>query len=174
MSVNLTGSKSLVGVAGVASEIQKEKKGREVYVMLSFLVGILEVYLLSTDWCLLGLRKCWEISVYQCFTDVTRELMAEKDPVAASAQKYKPIQSSVPGTTLGPIQINAFLGGGKLYDTSGVHLHHRQAAVVHSEDRPSLAPQSWLRAQSYQYICFVYSTKNMIFGFSIPAFPGGL
>lgn len=38
--------------------------------------------------------------------------MAEKDPVAASAQKYKPIQSAVPGTTLGPIQINAFLGGG--------------------------------------------------------------
>lgn len=43
---------------------------------------------------------------------MTPELMAEKDPVAASAQKYKPIQSAVPGTTLGPIQINAFLGGG--------------------------------------------------------------
>lgn len=38
-------------------------------------------------------------------------MMADKDPVAASAQKYKPIQSAVPGTTLGPIQINAFLGG---------------------------------------------------------------
>lgn len=40
------------------------------------------------------------------------ELMAQKDPVAAAAQRYKPIQSAVPGTTLGPIQINAFLGGG--------------------------------------------------------------
>lgn len=39
------------------------------------------------------------------------ETMAERDPVAAAAQKYKPIQSAVPGTTLGPIQINAFLGG---------------------------------------------------------------
>lgn len=38
--------------------------------------------------------------------------MAMNDPVAAAAQKYKPIQSAVPGTTLGPIQINAFLGGG--------------------------------------------------------------
>lgn len=38
--------------------------------------------------------------------------MAYKDPVAAAAQKYKPIQSAVPGTTLGPIQIDAFLGGG--------------------------------------------------------------
>lgn len=39
-------------------------------------------------------------------------MMAQKDPVAAAAQRYKPIQSAVPGTTLGPIQINAFLGGG--------------------------------------------------------------
>jgi nitric-oxide synthase len=39
------------------------------------------------------------------------ETMAERDPVAAAAQKYKPIQSAVPGTTLGPIQINAFVGG---------------------------------------------------------------
>lgn len=39
-------------------------------------------------------------------------LMAEKDPVAAAAQRYKPVESAVPGTTLGPIQIDAFFGGG--------------------------------------------------------------
>ncbi|AQK69095.1 NO-associated protein 1 chloroplastic/mitochondrial [Zea mays] len=38
--------------------------------------------------------------------------MAYKDPVATTAQKYKPIQSVIPETTLGPIQIEAFLGGG--------------------------------------------------------------
>lgn len=38
-------------------------------------------------------------------------MMSYKDPVAAAARKYKPIQSAVPGTTLGPIQIDAFLGG---------------------------------------------------------------
>lgn len=38
--------------------------------------------------------------------------MAHRDPAAAAARKYKPIQSAVPGTTLGPIQIDAFLGGG--------------------------------------------------------------
>lgn len=42
----------------------------------------------------------------------TLEMMAQRDPAAAAAQKYKPIQSAVPGTTLGPIQIDAFLGGG--------------------------------------------------------------
>ncbi|PWZ37184.1 putative nitric oxide synthase [Zea mays] len=38
--------------------------------------------------------------------------MAYKDPVAAAAQKYKPIQFAVPGTTLSPIQIEAFLAEG--------------------------------------------------------------
>ena len=38
--------------------------------------------------------------------------MAEKDFAAAAALKYKPVQSAVPGTTLGSIQINAFLSGG--------------------------------------------------------------
>jgi hypothetical protein len=40
------------------------------------------------------------------------ETMSFNDPVAAAAQRYKPVQSAVPGTTLGPIPINAFLGGG--------------------------------------------------------------
>ncbi|PON53157.1 Circularly permuted (CP)-type guanine nucleotide-binding (G) domain containing protein [Trema orientale] len=125
LSVHLTSSKSLVGIAGVASEIQKEKKGRDVYILGAANVG------------------------KSAFITALLKLMAEKDPVAAAAQKYKPIQSAVPGTTLGPIQINAFLSGGKLYDTPGVHLHHRQAAVVHSEDLPALAPQSRIRGQSF-------------------------
>ncbi|KAJ4830374.1 nitric oxide associated protein 1, partial [Turnera subulata] len=122
LSVHLTSSKSLVGIAGVASEIQKEKKGRDVYILM-FLT--------------------------HCLYFVTLEMMAQRDPAAAAARKYKPIQSAVPGTTLGPIQIDAFLGGGKLFDTPGVHLHHRQAAVVHSEDLPALAPRSRLKGQSF-------------------------
>ncbi|XP_038683754.1 NO-associated protein 1, chloroplastic/mitochondrial [Tripterygium wilfordii] len=125
LSVHLTSSKSLVGVTGVASEIQLEKKGRDVYILGSANVG------------------------KSAFINALLHVMAQRDPVAAVAQRYKPIQSAVPGTTLGPIQIDAFLGGGKLYDTPGVHLHHRQAAVVHSEDLPALAPQSRLRGQSF-------------------------
>lgn len=45
-----------------------------------------------------------------CLSNVV--MMSEKDPVAAAAQRYKPIQSAVPGTTLGPIPIDAFFGGG--------------------------------------------------------------
>ncbi|GFQ04703.1 putative nitric oxide synthase [Phtheirospermum japonicum] len=39
-------------------------------------------------------------------------MLSYKDPVAAAARRYKPVQSAVPGTTLGPIQIEAFLSGG--------------------------------------------------------------
>lgn len=124
LSVHLTSSKSLVGIAGVVAEIQKEKKGRDVYILGSANVG------------------------KSAFISAVLKMLSYKDPVAAAAQKYKPIQSAVPGTTLGPIEINAFLGGGKVFDTPGVHLHHRQAAVVHSEDLPVLAPRSRLRGQS--------------------------
>ncbi|KAL1819985.1 hypothetical protein ACET3Z_014854 [Daucus carota] len=123
ISVHLTSSKSLVGIAGVVSEIQKEKKGRDVYILGSANVG------------------------KSAFINALLKMLSYKDPVAAMARRYKPIQSAVPGTTVGPIEINAFIGG-KLYDTPGVHLHHRQAAVVHSEDLPLLAPRSRLRGQS--------------------------
>ncbi|KDP22431.1 hypothetical protein JCGZ_26262 [Jatropha curcas] len=125
LSVHLTSSKSLVGIAGVISEIQKEKKGRDVYILGSANVG------------------------KSAFINASLKMMAQRDPAAAAARKYKPVQSAVPGTTLGPIQIDAFLGGGKIFDTPGVHLHHRQAAVVHSEDLPILAPRSRLRGQSF-------------------------
>ncbi|CAN6236819.1 unnamed protein product [Urochloa humidicola] len=125
LSVHLTSSKSLVGITGVISEIQQEKKGRDVYILGSANVG------------------------KSAFISALLRTMAYKDPVAAAAQKYKPIQSAVPGTTLGPIEIEAFLGGGKLYDTPGVHLHHRQAAVIHADDLPSLAPQSRLKGRCF-------------------------
>ncbi|XP_071710456.1 putative nitric oxide synthase [Rutidosis leptorrhynchoides] len=154
LSVHLTSSKSLVGITGVVSEIQKEKKGRDVYILGAANVG------------------------KSAFINAVLKMLSYKDPVAAMARKYKPIQSAVPGTTVGPIQINAFLGGGKVYDTPGVHLHHRQAAVVHSQDLPALAPRSRLRGQSFtkQVIMDQWVSEKMEFdgltGFSI--FWGGL
>ncbi|KAK9120845.1 hypothetical protein Syun_018462 [Stephania yunnanensis] len=110
------------------------------------------------------------------FINALLKTMAQKDPVAAAARKYKPIQSAVPGTTLGPIQIDAFFGGGKLFDTPGVHLHHRQAAVIHSEDLPALAPQSRLQGKSFPVASIenVPNKKeaNKLDGFSL--FWGGL
>ncbi|XP_030473360.2 NO-associated protein 1, chloroplastic/mitochondrial isoform X2 [Syzygium oleosum] len=146
LSVHLTSSKSLIGIAGVILEIQKEKKGRDVYILGSANVG------------------------KSAFISALLRLMAEKDPIAAAATRYKPVESAVPGTTLGPIQIEAFLGGGKLFDTPGVHLHHRQAAIVHAEDLPSLAPQNRLRGQTFPVTSSV--EPSSLNGFSV--FWGGL
>ncbi|CAA6663289.1 unnamed protein product [Spirodela intermedia] len=129
ISVHLTSSKSLVGIAGVISEIQKEKKGRDVYILVRS-------------------SKRWK----SAFINAALKMMSYKDPVAAAARKYKPVQSAVPGTTLGPIEIQAFHGGGKIFDMPGVHLHHRQAAVVQSEDLPFLAPKSHLRGQTFPVV----------------------
>ncbi|KAL3755910.1 hypothetical protein ACJRO7_002887 [Eucalyptus globulus] len=146
LSVHLTSSKSLTGIAGVISEIQREKKGRDVYILGSANVG------------------------KSAFISALLRLMAEKDPIAAAATRYKPLESAVPGTTLGPIQIEAFPGGAKLYDTPGVHLHHRQAAIVHAEDLPALAPQNRLRGQKFPVTSSV--EPSCLNGFSV--FWGGL
>ncbi|XP_074590313.1 putative nitric oxide synthase [Curcuma longa] len=151
VSVHLTSSKSLVGITGVISEIQKEKKGRDVYILGAANVG------------------------KSAFINALLKLMAKRDPIAAAARKYKPMQSAVPGTTLGPIQIEAFQGGGNLFDTPGVHLHHRQAAVVHSDDLPSLAPQSRLKGQSFPITSNETATDQEAFGLNGSSlFWGGL
>ncbi|MQL81105.1 hypothetical protein Taro_013566 [Colocasia esculenta] len=173
MSIHLTSSKSLVGIAGVISEIQREKKGRDVYILGAANVG------------------------KSAFINALLKMMADKDPVAAAARKYKPMQSAVPGTTLGPIQIDAFQGGVcffylhpfrfkenkrsqatfslKMFDTPGMHLHHRQAAVVHSADLPFLAPRSRLRGQSFPVTLsvtspFQYSPKCCAYLFFLSQF----
>ncbi|XP_021751979.1 putative nitric oxide synthase [Chenopodium quinoa] len=148
LSVHLTSSKSLVGISGVVAEIQEEKKGRDVYIMGSANVG------------------------KSAFINALLMMMGERDPVAAAAQKYKPIQSAVPGTTLGPIPIDAFFSGGKLYDTPGVHLHHRQGAVVPTDDLPLLAPRSRLKGRSIPSNRETISGSRGMEGFSI--FWGGL
>ena len=69
----------------------------------------------------------------------------------------------------------------KVYDTPGVHLHHRQAAVVHSEDLPALAPQSRLRGHSFPVcsLCISLNTAqlspfNLVFCSTMTEFSGSL
>eukprot|EP00850_Spirogloea_muscicola_P002426 SM000009S23555 [mRNA] locus=s9:741559:745038:+ [translate_table: standard] len=69
-----------------------------------------------------------------------------RDVYVLPALRHRPIQSAMPGTTLGPIRIQAFPnGGGDLVDTPGVHLHHRMAAKVNPVDLPALGPRHRLR-----------------------------
>ncbi|CAI6004717.1 unnamed protein product [Closterium sp. NIES-65] len=72
--------------------------------------------------------------------------MASRDIMAAAARRRRPVASAMPGTTLGPICLKAFSGGGDLYDTPGVHLHHRMAAMLHPWDLHHLGPKRRLRS----------------------------
>ncbi|KAB5516846.1 hypothetical protein DKX38_027494 [Salix brachista] len=117
LSAHLTSSKSLVGIAGVVSEIQSRKRA-----------GLKHQNVGCT-------KESWPSLMY----------VPQNFKYLGSANVGKSVFISA---LLNPIQIDAFLGGGKLFDTPGVHLRHRQA-VVHSEDLPTLAPRSRLKGQSF-------------------------
>eukprot|EP00249_Psilotum_nudum_P024769 c29289_g2_i8 orf=757-2118(+) len=121
LSVHLTSSKSLMGISGVVSDMQQCRQGRNVYILGSANVG------------------------KSAFVGALLEAMSQRDPIALAAQRLKPIQSAMPGTTLGPIKLDVFSGGGSLFDTPGIHLHHRMAAVVPPEDLFLLGPRRRLR-----------------------------
>ncbi|KAG6554501.1 hypothetical protein Mapa_003879 [Marchantia paleacea] len=121
ISIHLTSSKAKTGISRVAADITRQRLGRDVYVLGSANVG------------------------KSAFVTALLQDMSRRDPVAAAALRHKPIQSAMPGTTLGAIEFEAFSGGGKLFDTPGVHLHHRMAAVVDPKDVALLAPRRRLR-----------------------------
>ncbi|KAL3685270.1 hypothetical protein R1sor_003292 [Riccia sorocarpa] len=121
ISIHLTSSKAKTGITRVAAEIARQRLGRDVYVLGSANVG------------------------KSAFVTAVLQEMAKRDPAAAAGLRRKPIQSAMPGTTLGAIEFEAFSGSGKLFDTPGVHLHHRMAAVVDPKDVALLAPRRRLR-----------------------------
>ncbi|KAK4385132.1 NO-associated protein 1, chloroplastic/mitochondrial [Sesamum angolense] len=178
LSVHLTSSKSLVGVAGVISEIQKEKK-----------VGcsLMQLPLASH----LRFEVTWKFTVEPENIEATNkhanaaELPVDKCCIGRDV--YILGSANVGKSAF----INALLSKllsilsvvssiiEKLYDTPGVHLHHRQAAVIHSEDLPALAPQSRLRGQPFPNPHLILDNSmvdqiksNGLVGFSI--FWGGL
>ncbi|CAM6093130.1 unnamed protein product [Calypogeia fissa] len=121
ISIHLTSSKAKTGISRVAADISRQRLGRDVYILGSANVG------------------------KSAFVTALLQDMARRDFNASAALRFKPIQSAMPGTTLGPIEFEAFPGGGKLYDTPGVHLHHRMAAALDPQDVSLLAPRRRLR-----------------------------
>eukprot|EP00250_Pteridium_aquilinum_P010516 c19443_g1_i1 orf=108-1952(+) len=138
ISVHLTSSKSMVGIAGVVSYLRQQRQGRNVYILGSANVG------------------------KSAFVSAMLQEMSKRDLAASAALRHLPIQSAMPGTTLGPIEINAFSGGGNLFDTPGIHAHHRMPAVVSPSDLTLLAPRRQLRGYLVAPSIFARTT-NMAF-----------
>ncbi|XP_024530145.1 putative nitric oxide synthase [Selaginella moellendorffii] len=121
ISVHLTSAKYFMGITNIVKEIHRERQGRDVYILGAANVG------------------------KSAFISSLLKEMAARDPIAAVARKRKPVQSVLPGTTVGPISIDAFASGGSMYDTPGVHLHHRIETAISPDDLPSLFPARRLR-----------------------------
>eukprot|EP00469_Lotharella_globosa_P013348 CAMPEP_0167777460 /NCGR_PEP_ID=MMETSP0111_2-20121227/3716_1 /TAXON_ID=91324 /ORGANISM="Lotharella globosa, Strain CCCM811" /LENGTH=314 /DNA_ID=CAMNT_0007667667 /DNA_START=188 /DNA_END=1132 /DNA_ORIENTATION=+ len=66
------------------------------------------------------------------------------DPAAHMQGRFLPVESAVPGTTLGIIPLQAFESGGTLYDTPGVHLHHRLQHMLTPQEVSELHPRKKL------------------------------
>ncbi|MCO5582764.1 hypothetical protein L7F22_036663 [Adiantum nelumboides] len=88
ISVHLTSSKSMVGIPGVASYLRQQRQGRDVFILGSANVG------------------------KSAFVSAMLKELSKRDYAATAALRRLPIQSAMPGTTLGPIEIKDFSSGG--------------------------------------------------------------
>eukprot|EP00899_Mesostigma_viride_P029182 jgi/Mesvir1/9449/Mv17839-RA.1 len=118
VGIHLVSARTGEGMESASLAILSEKKGRDVYVMGAANVG------------------------KSAFIHALLRQMGERDLKAAAAAKKGPVTSSVPGTTLGEIPIDAFAsGGGTLFDTPGVHLHHQVASLLFPDELALVAPR---------------------------------
>ncbi|KAL4452720.1 hypothetical protein ABPG75_008382 [Micractinium tetrahymenae] len=67
------------------------------------------------------------------------------DPLALSRGRFLPVESAMPGTTLELIPMEVFASGGMLYDTPGLHLHHRVPHLLTPQENKQLHPRRKIR-----------------------------
>ncbi|GIL50128.1 hypothetical protein Vafri_6427 [Volvox africanus] len=122
VSVHLVSSHTGEGMSAAVSAICSERKSRDVYVVGAANVG------------------------KSAFVRAMLKEMARTDPAAIGMGKYLPVESAMPGTTLGLIPLRAFSSGGILFDTPGVHLHHRIPHMLSPTELKLLHPRRRLAA----------------------------
>ncbi|WIA31824.1 hypothetical protein OEZ86_002691 [Tetradesmus obliquus] len=105
-SAHLVSSHSGEGIAAVTSKLCRERKGRDVFVVGAANVG----------------KSAFVRAMLKEMSSLTG---GNFDAAAMASARHLPVESAMPGTTLGLIPLQAFETGGTLYDTPGVHLHHR-------------------------------------------------
>ncbi|KAL3152747.1 hypothetical protein ABBQ38_012336 [Trebouxia sp. C0009 RCD-2024] len=126
VNAHLVGSPTGQGVSEVASALLRERKGRDVYVLGAANVGKSSF--------IRALVKEMSKGTSQCF-----------QPPSKSQSRRLPVESAMPGTTLQTIQLQAFTSGGCLFDTPGIHLHHRLPHLLTPEELKQMHPRRRLR-----------------------------
>lgn len=114
------------GVSEAVAAIRTERRGRDVFVMGAANVG----------------KSAFIRALVKDMSSLTSR---QYDPQAPSRVKYLPVESAMPGTTLQLIPMEVFAAGGMLYDTPGLHLHHRVPHLLTPDENKVLHPRRRLR-----------------------------
>lgn len=125
-SVHLVSSKTGEGVSEAVAAVRRARLGRDVFVMGAANVG----------------KSAF---VRALVRDMSSMSSRQFDPGAMQQVGRLPVESAMPGTTLQPIPLQVFSSGGVLYDTPGLHLHHRVPHMLTPEENKELHPRKRLR-----------------------------
>lgn len=126
-SVHVVSSKTGDRVAAAVAAVRKARLGRDVYIMGAANVG----------------KSSF---VRALVKDMSSMSSRQYDPLAPQRVKHLPVESAMPGTTLKTIPLQVFSSGGTLFDTPGLHLHHRVPHLLTPEENKELHPRKRLRA----------------------------
>ncbi|KAF6256744.1 hypothetical protein COO60DRAFT_85689 [Scenedesmus sp. NREL 46B-D3] len=128
-SAHLVSSHTGEGIAAVTGKVCRERKGRDVFVVGAANVG----------------KSAFVRAMLKEMSSLTG---GNFDAAALATSRHLPVESAMPGTTLGLIPLQAFETGGTLYDTPGVHLHHRIPHMLTPDELRLLHPRKRLMAFS--------------------------
>ena len=126
-SVHVVSSRTGDRVPQAVGAVRKARMGRDVYIMGAANVG----------------KSSF---VRALVKDMSSMKSRQYDPLAPQRVKHLPVESAMPGTTLKTIPLEVFSSGGTLFDTPGLHLHHRVPHMLTPEENKELHPRKRLRA----------------------------
>lgn len=126
IGMHLVSSKTKKGIAEAAADIKQLRLGRDVYIM--------------------GAANVGKSAFVRAFVKEMSSMTSRQyDPLAISKSKRLPVESSMPGTTLSSIPLDVFASGGTLFDTPGLHLHHRLPHILTPEENKEIHPKKKLQ-----------------------------
>uniref|UniRef100_A0A061RY59 Nitric-oxide synthase, plant n=1 Tax=Tetraselmis sp. GSL018 TaxID=582737 RepID=A0A061RY59_9CHLO len=127
IGVKAVSSRTGQGVPAAVAAIRKERKGRDVYVIGAANVG----------------KSAF---VRALLKDMGSMSSMQFDPAAMQIARRAPTESAMPGTTLSKIPLRCFASGGSLYDTPGLHIHHRLPHLLTPDELKEIHPRRRLTA----------------------------
>ena len=125
VSMHTISSKTKEGIDEVVADIKQQRLGRDVYIV--------------------GAANVGKSAFVRAFVKEMSSMSSRQfDPLAVGKSKRLPVESSMPGTTLSSIPLDVFQSGGTLYDTPGLHIHHRLPHILTPDENKALHPRKRL------------------------------